>query len=131
MLVSYQSGVNARGSSSYAMRRLSGEYDAVKARGSGSASSRPPSTETVHRRRYDDCGTVPRSDAKSTRLPSRVQPFTRSLCGWYVSRFGSPPAAETTYTSVLPLEVRLKATSDPSGEKCEIGRASCRERGER
>ena len=36
-----------------------------------------------------------RADANITRLPSVLQPRARSTPGWYVSRVGSPPAAET------------------------------------
>src|SRR5262249_38096160 len=55
--------------------------------------------------------------AKSTRLPSGVHPLTRSAPGWYVSRLGTPPAAGTTYTSVLPSYSPVKAIIVPSGEK--------------
>jgi pectate lyase len=46
-----------------------------------------------------------------------VKPRATSSPGWYVSRFGTPAAAGTTYTSVLPSYRPVKATSAPSGEK--------------
>ncbi len=50
-------------------------------------------------------------------LPSGVQPCTVSLPGCQVNRFGSPPSAGTTYTSMLPAYSALKAIDLPSGEK--------------
>ena len=51
-------------------------------------------------------------------LPSGDQPCTLSAPGCHVSRFGSPPSAGTTYTSVLPEYSPLNAIHFPSGEKC-------------
>ena len=41
-------------------------------------------------------GTVSRVDAKSTRLPSGLQPRAASMPGWKVRRVGSPPVTGTT-----------------------------------
>ena len=51
-------------------------------------------------------------------FPSGVHPCTSSGAGCHVNRLGSPPAAGTTYTSVLPAYSALNAISFPSGEKC-------------
>ena len=50
------------------------------------------------------------------RLPSGVQPRTRSGAGCQVSRFGTPPEAGTTKTSTLPSYSPVKAMRVPSGE---------------
>ncbi len=61
--------------------------------------------------------TAARGDVKSTDLPSGVKPWTRSRPGCHVSRFGTPPAAGTTYTSRFPSISALYARSEPSGLK--------------
>src|SRR5215472_537645 len=116
MLASYQSGTNGRMISWYARRFPSGEYDAPNPRGIGIGSGRPPSSPMVHKRKKD-CGAAVRTEAKMTRWPSGVQPRARSIPGCHVRRFASPPAAGTTYTSVLPATVAVYAIIDPSGEK--------------
>src|ERR1700687_4560996 len=55
-------------------------------------------------------------------LPSGVQPRTISFDGWNVSRFGSPPSADITYTSGLPSYSPVKAIHLPSGEN--LGKTS-------
>ena len=57
-----------------------------------------------------------RPELNTTDLLSGVQPSTRSGLGCHVSRLGSPPSAETTYTSALPAYSPLNATHLPSGE---------------
>ena len=54
---------------------------------------------------------------KRTAEPSGVKPRTQSLPGCQLRRSGTPPFAETTYTSVLPSYSALKAIRLPSGEK--------------
>src|SRR6266403_4497210 len=49
-------------------------------------------------------------------LQSGVQPSTMSFDGWNVSRFGSPPSADMTYTYGLPPYSTVKAIHFPSGE---------------
>src|SRR5260221_14668377 len=109
--------MNAVEISSYAKRRPSGENVPANARGSDIGSSTPPSAATVHSWRYADCGMLARSEAKTTRLPSRVHPRTRSSPGCLVSRRGSPPAVGTTETSVLLDSLRLNAYVLPLGER--------------
>ena len=98
------------------MRRPSGEILPWNARGSGSASSGPPAAGTVQKRGVAFGAAVARVEAKSTLLPSGVQPCTWSGPGCHVRRVGSPPSEGTTYTSTLPPYSPLKATLRPSGE---------------
>src|SRR5262249_10293928 len=60
---------------------------------------------------------VARLEANTTDFPSAVQPWTTSGTGCHVSRRGSPPSAETTYTSRVPAYSPLNAIHLPSGEK--------------
>ena len=53
-----------------------------------------------------------------TRLPSGVQPRTRSIPGWYVSRFGSPPAVGHDVDVGVAGDRAVNAICEPSGEKC-------------
>ncbi len=97
------------------MRDPSGENAPSAAMCSGSLSGSPPSRPTVNsseKREY-----AVRVEAKSTRLPSGVQPMTVSAAGCHVSRFGSPPEAGITKTSTLPSYSPVKAMRLPSGEK--------------
>src|SRR5262245_15682659 len=106
------------------MRRPSGDTLPVKARGigitSGTALTAPvAATATDQILKIEGrpgTGTVSRVDANSTRRPSGVQPRAASMLGWKVRRVGSPPVTGTTYTSVLPPMVAVKARRVPSGE---------------
>src|SRR5262245_27632446 len=76
----------------------------------------PPVAGTVQNRGAPLGAHVAREVANITDFPSGVQPCTVSPPGCQVSRFGSPPSAGTTYTSVLPLYSALNAIHLPSGE---------------
>src|SRR5262245_16516974 len=80
-------------------------------------SSGPPAAGTVQKRGAAAGAHVARPEANTIALPSGVQPCTRSGSGCHVSRRGSPPSAETTYTSALPAYSPLNAIHLPSGEK--------------
>src|SRR5262249_19989356 len=80
-------------------------------------SSDPPATGTVQNLGAPVGAQVARVEANTIDLPSGVQPSTTSGLGCQVSRFGSPPSADTTYTSRLPSYSSLNATQRPSGEK--------------
>src|SRR5262252_7999165 len=80
-------------------------------------SSGPPAAGTVQNRGAAAGAHVARLDANTIDFPSGVQPSTMSGPGCHVSRRGSPPSAETTYTSRLPAYSPLNATHLPSGEK--------------
>ena len=58
-------------------------------------SSTPPATGTVQQRGAPLGAAVARPDANTIDLPSGSQPCTLSAPGCHVSRFGSPPSAET------------------------------------
>src|SRR5260370_3797862 len=106
--------VNARPIGSYAIDCPSGDIDASYPLGNGSFSSTPPSAGTVNisaKREYAALG-----ELKTMRLPSGVQPRTRSGAGCQVSLFGTPPEAGTTKTSTLPSYSPVKAMRVPSGE---------------
>src|SRR5204862_7356479 len=79
-------------------------------------SSGPPATGTVQKRGAGLGASEARPDVNTIALPSGVQPCTRSELGCHVSRLGSPPSAETTYTSRLPAYSPLNAIHLPSGE---------------
>src|SRR4051794_1221069 len=83
--------------------------------GKGSGFGTPPLTGTVNIRGLSVFESM--ELLNSTDLPSGVHPRTRSASGCAVRRLGTPPAACTTKTSVLPSYCPLKATIDPSGEK--------------
>src|SRR5205814_10321851 len=92
---------------SSAMDWPSADIDAWYPVGSGSFSSTPPAAGTVNissKREYDV-----REEPKMMRLPSGVQPRTRSVAGCHVSLFGTPPEAGTTNTSTLPSYSPVKA----------------------
>ena len=102
------------------MRPPSGDRLPVQARGIGIAVGNPPAcgstaSGTVQNFGYG-IGALSRKEAKTTALPSGVQPRTTSGAGCQVSRRGSPPATGTTKTSTLPSYWAEKATSEPSGE---------------
>src|SRR6185369_12226423 len=78
--------------------------------------SGPPVTGTVQNRGAAAGASVARPEANTIDLPSGVQPSTTSGLGCHVSRLGSPPSAETTYTSALPAYSPLNAMRLPSGE---------------
>src|SRR5262245_28786147 len=80
-------------------------------------SSGPPAAGTVQKRGAAAGAHVARPEANTIALPSGVQPCTTSGTGCHVSRRGSPPSAETTYTSRLPAYSPLNAIHLPSGEK--------------
>src|SRR5262252_289158 len=80
-------------------------------------SSGPPATGTVQKRGAAAGAHVARPEADTIDFPSGVQPSTTSGPGCHVSRRGSPPSAETTYTSRLPAYSPLNASHLPSGEK--------------
>src|SRR3954464_3299957 len=82
--------------------------------GSGSTSGSPPSAATVYSCVYRDW--LKRLERNRTRVPSGVQPTTRSASGWYVSRLGTPPVTGTVNTSTLPSYSPVKANVLPSGE---------------
>src|ERR1041385_3312025 len=79
--------------------------------------SGPPVTGTVQNRGAAAGASVARPEANTIDLPSGVQPSTTSGLGCHVSRLGSPPPPETTYTSALPAYSPLNAIHLPSGEK--------------
>ena len=87
-------------------------------RGSVIGCSTPPSAGTVQKRGAPLGAQLAREDENMIALPSGVHPCTKSLPGCHVSRFGSPPSAETTYTSTFPAYSALNAIDLPSGEKC-------------
>src|SRR5689334_349831 len=95
----------------------SGEIFPWYPRGSAIGSSTPPCAETVQNRGAPVGAAVARAEAKTIDLPSGVQPCTESAPGCHVSRLGSPPSDETTYTSTLPAYSPLNAIHLPSGEK--------------
>src|SRR5512138_158443 len=88
------------------------------ARGNGIGSSTPPPNGTVQNLGAPLGAQVARVEENSIDLPSGVHPSTISAPGCQVNRCGSPPSAETTYTSKLPAYSPLKAIHFPSGEKC-------------
>src|SRR5215470_11827785 len=102
----------------YAMRDPSAEIFPWKPRGIVIGSSTPPSTGTVQKRGAPLGDQVARVDENMMALPSGVHPCTESAPGCHVKRFGSPPSADTTYTSRLPAYSPLKAIQLPSDEKC-------------
>src|SRR5262245_51642995 len=96
------------------MREPSPQYEPEFAIGRGSSAGIPPVTATVYRQ-----GTplvVVLGERNRMFLPSGVQPTTSSGSGCYASRFGTPPAAGTTNTSVFPSYWPVNATCVPSGE---------------
>src|SRR6266481_3121031 len=102
--------------SRYAILLPSGEKLVRSARGTCSIFGVPPCGETRKSLVYRPGGALKRSERKRMFLPSGVQPRTMSFDGWKVSRFGSPPSADMTYTSGLPSYSPVKAIHFPSGE---------------
>src|SRR5207248_10519042 len=105
----------------YANRSPTGEYDPPSPRNIGKTSGTPPSRETVYSRlksAYDS-----RPERNKIFFPSGVHPTATSSAGCHVNRFGSPPAAGTTYISALPSYSPVNAIHFPSGEN--TGFVSC------
>ena len=99
----------------YAIRLPSGLSEPCEARGTGRASSGPPSIDTVHGL-VCPAGADARFETKTTRRLSGVQPMTLLPEGCQVSRLGSPPSTGTRYTDSVPAYFPEKATHRPSGD---------------